>query len=178
MNFFKSIFKRFSKINDSYIFHDFLSVKECDEILEILSRYPFNNAKQMNLGRNNKEIFVNNMEIEKIFKSQISSFNMDSLKVVDLSLPLEFYRYDVGDFITKHTDAPRILRDKIESNFTAIVYLNDNFTGGETFFSKTGERIIPVKGSLLLFKHELSHEALIVSSGTKYIYRANWLLKR
>ena len=105
------------------------------------------------------------------------SINGSSLKatITDLSLPLEFYKYEAGDFIKRHSDAPRELNGKY-SKLTLVLYLSDNCKGGETFFDKYGLKINPTCGVALLFNQELNHEALIVTEGIKYVLRTNCFL--
>ena len=58
-----------------------------------------------------------------------------------------------------------------------IIYLNDNFSGGETLFNFLNIKIKPEKGSVLFFDYKYiddlniktSHEGLSVIEGTKYI---------
>jgi len=61
---------------------------------------------------------------------------------------------------------------------SALVYLNDDFTGGETEFPKINIRVSPQKGKLVLWDntfedgnpdHDSLHAGLPVISGTKYI---------
>jgi prolyl 4-hydroxylase len=60
---------------------------------------------------------------------------------------------------------------------TAILYLNEGFKGGETFFPELGLKVIPEKGSVLFFDYKYSYETnkktlhagLPVIEGTKYI---------
>ena len=161
-----------------YIFEDFLSDSECNSIIELLNSNSFNKARQFSLGRNNKEMFINDKYfhnlITKKFKASLYSF----LKFKKFSKPFEFYKYDDGDFIKPHTDSPRLFSDNTESNYTAIIYLNDNFDGGATYFNDLDKDITPKKGLLLLFDHSLKHEAKTVNNGIKFIYRSNWLLSR
>jgi hypothetical protein len=80
------------------------------------------------------------------------------------------------------------------SIFTVILYLNDDFTGGETVFharptngklpfvdqkkSRIGETVLPAAGQVLIFNHDVLHEGLEVLQGTKYIIRGEIMFKR
>lgn len=66
---------------------------------------------------------------------------------------------------------------------TAIFYLNDEFTGGDTFFERLSMSIEPVTGSCLLFYYDSDNSTLrnltmhggtTVTRGTKYIATA-WM---
>ena len=52
-----------------------------------------------------------------------------------------------------------------------MVYLNDNFQGGDTAFR--GRRIRPRKGMALIFLHSLFHEGSEVTQGVKYVLRSD-----
>ncbi|KAL3941905.1 MAG: hypothetical protein SGARI_000440 [Bacillariaceae sp.] len=76
----------------------------------------------------------------------------------------------------------------IKSYLTCLIYLNDDFEGGETRFylaSSSGDSggvvrgIVPRTGSILLFPQgntaSLIHEGSLVSKGTKYVVRTDVL---
>ncbi len=90
--------------------------------------------------------------------------------------PLTVLRYRPGQQYRPHLDTlPSQENQRIR---TAILYLNANFTGGETEFSLLGVRVSPRMGDLLVFDNvdatgmpeRLSqHAGLPVVSGTKWI---------
>ena len=61
--------------------------------------------------------------------------------------------------------------DNTRTFLTFIIYLNDDFEGGETRFD---EGIIkPQKGAAIIFPHELKHEGLMVTKGCKTVFRSD-----
>ena len=56
-----------------------------------------------------------------------------------------------------------------------MVYLNDDFAGGETEFVDLRRTIVPRTGSALLFQHMLLHAGETVTSGVKYVLRSDVL---
>jgi hypothetical protein len=55
-----------------------------------------------------------------------------------------------------------------------MIYLNENFHGGETVFTgATRTEIVPKTGLMLAFKHEIVHEGSIVRKGKKYVLRSD-----
>ncbi len=94
-----------------------------------------------------------------------------------------------------HRDATYIQNENLRSICTILVYLNDNFEGGETSFYKTLQKrkiyqtvademkegfikryqYKPIKGSVLIFNHNMIHagEPLISDSKSKYIIRSD-----
>jgi hypothetical protein len=57
------------------------------------------------------------------------------------------------------------------SYFTFMMYLNDNFAGGETTFRNLS--IKPERGMALIFLHALYHAGGEVTRGVKYVLRTD-----
>lgn len=91
---------------------------------------------------------------------------------IGLNERLRFYRYDIGQKFRWHGDGV-VRRDNGEKSFlTFLIYLNDNFVGGDTCFR--GNVIIePKQGMLLLFSHWLKHMGNEIDSGRKYVLRSD-----
>ena len=69
-----------------------------------------------------------------------------------------FYRYDPGQEFLPHYDGSHQRADRQRSQLTFMVYLNDDFTGGETNFFDTGvsrrrASVHPARGMALVFAH-------------------------
>lgn len=76
-------------------------------------------------------------------------------------------RYMPGQQYHAHADAGGQNANRVIS---ALVYLNDDFSGGETKFVHFGESITPKKGRLVIFpsNYAYAHAALPPESGIKY----------
>ena len=95
--------------------------------------------------------------------------------------PLHLLRYQEHQEYKLHHDAlPGRLNQR---SHTAILYLNDDFVGGETEFPALGVTVKPRKASLLVFPnldnagridHRLVHAGLPVAQGEKWI-ATRWL---
>lgn len=78
-------------------------------------------------------------------------------------------RYTPGQSYQKHCDffgypnTPPISNDRVA---TCIIYLNDDFEGGSTFFNKLEEAIKPSKGSVLYFQYDYTHETNLLTEHT------------
>ena len=97
---------------------------------------------------------------------------------------IDIYNYDVGRYLDLHHDYP-YFPDKInyyshgenDRVGTGILYLNDDYEGGSTYFPKLGVDVNPKKGSLLYFKQcydeptnwSTIHESRKIIKGTKWI---------
>ena len=159
-----------------WIIENFITRFQCNEIINKIEKTNFRVARQYKEGRHNKEAFLDESYIVGLLRGKFKevNFSRDSIKfnVVDFSLPLEFYKYETGDFIKRHSDAHRESNGRY-SKLTLVLYLSDNCKGGETYFEKYNIKINPKSGAALLFEQELNHEALIVTEGTKYVLRTN-----
>ena len=169
-------FNYFKKRKSIYIFKDFLQESDCKKIITFLNSNEFKQAHQFNSGRHNNELFTSDKIIIELIDSKINKLKFDGRKIINYVVPFEFYKYKKLDYITPHVDSPVLFDSNLQSNYTAIIYLNDDFVGGDTFFVDLKSKINPVQGMLLLFEHHLLHEALRIELGTKYIYRSEWLV--
>lgn len=97
---------------------------------------------------------------------------------------IDIYNYEEGRYLDLHHDYP-YFPDKInyyshgenDRVGTGILYLNDDYEGGSTYFPKLGVDVLPKKGSLLYFKQSYDeptnwstiHESRVIKKGTKWI---------
>lgn len=82
-----------------------------------------------------------------------------------------FYRYDVGQRFNWHYDGYYQRDNGERSRLTFMVYLNDEFEGGETTIEKLD--VQPEKGLALLFFHHVRHKGQPVVRGRKYVLRTD-----
>lgn len=81
---------------------------------------------------------------------------------------LRYLRYAGGERFAPHVDVSHS-RGGLRSFLTFILYLNDDFVGGETDFF--GYAVTPRTGAAIVFPHELRHEGRPVFAGVKYVLR-------
>jgi len=77
-------------------------------------------------------------------------------------------QYRQGDFFARHTDAAYVRGPGVKSMFSVLVYLNDDFQGGETSFPDLRRIVKPEAGCALVFGHGHEHIGLPISQGVKY----------
>ena len=94
---------------------------------------------------------------------------------VGLNERLRFYRYEPGQAFRWHHDGAFRRNDKEASRLTFIVYLNDDFEGGETEFEET--RVVPERGAALVFSHPMLHQGAEVRRGVKYVLRSDVMFR-
>mmetsp|Transcript_5129 Transcript_5129/g.16305 ORF Transcript_5129/g.16305 Transcript_5129/m.16305 type:complete len:263 (-) Transcript_5129:520-1308(-) len=110
------------------------------------------------------------------------SYDGEDWKVVGLNERLRFLRYDPGDFFAPHFDGTYI-RDNGEASFiTLMIYLNDDFRGGETSFLDIASdaKVLhkPLTGQILLFQHNIYHSGEELTRGQKYALRTDVMFAR
>ena len=156
-------------LNEVYLTDNFLSDDICNWFMSFhQTMFPlygseFENRRIINLTELTHVLYNNNLPYDVT----------DYLKIVQANLTTEVRKYDPKAFpnyihCTEWT-APiyqPIHTDFDEHVWTSILYLNDNFTGGNTIIE--GERISPKKGSVITFKGELKHGVEEVTEGNRY----------
>jgi predicted 2-oxoglutarate/Fe(II)-dependent dioxygenase YbiX len=88
------------------------------------------------------------------------------------------YRYDEGQYFAPHYDGAFVRCSVEGSRLTFILYLNDEFDGGETNFLDLGISVRPKAGQALLFQHGLLHESAPLRGGRKYAARSDVMYRR
>ena len=91
--------------------------------------------------------------------------------------PLSISKYRVGAHMGPHVDYRG--EPNLEPLMSAVVYLNDDYEGGEIMFPEQGVTIKPEAGSIVVFPsvEPFYHEPMPVTSGTKYVSPAFWIKK-
>lgn len=98
---------------------------------------------------------------------------MEGSIAIGLNEQFRFYKYSTSQRFKRHIDG-RFKRNEIEeSRITFMIYLNEDFEGGETKFDEL--TIAPKTGTALCFIHEQKHESLPIKQGTKYVLRSEVL---
>ena len=79
---------------------------------------------------------------------------------------INFVRYEVGQHFSVHTDHGF----SYTCTLSSLVYLNDDYEGGEIEFTRHGLKIKPEAGDIILFPSNFiyEHASCEVFSGTKY----------
>lgn len=97
--------------------------------------------------------------------------NIGNFRPLGINDMFRCYKYEPGHGFIKHRDQSFFV-DKYETSFyTVMVYLNDEFEGGETKFDNC--TVSPQKGMCLMFLHDLEHEGLKISKSQKYYLRTD-----
>ena len=92
---------------------------------------------------------------------------------IGLRMPISISKYYVGTYMGAHSDSSP---HSISESISAVLYLNDDYIGGELNFPNHDIKIKPSSGSIVIFPSTLPflHESLKIISGIKYISPAFW----
>lgn len=129
----------------------------------------------MPMIRNNERVMLESSHWVSVLWSRLAAFELpelDGTKASGLPKDLRFYKYSAGERFRMHKDGPWH-ENGIGSRLTFLVYLNDDFCGGETDFREF--KIAPQTGSALLFQHDTWHAGAEVVQGVKYVLRSDVL---
>ena len=124
--------------------------------------------------RNNNRVIYNNHTLADKIWQKLKPFapkHFGNSKAIGLNELFRFYKYQTGQQFKKHRDQSFIRNDIEASYFTFMIYLNDNYEGGETNFNDIA--IQPKQGMVLIFQHDLEHEGSSVKQGIKYVLRTD-----
>ena len=110
---------------------------------------------------------VRNNRIEvlvwKYFKKIIKDELICNATVSDYTISI----YNEGSFMVPHIDDSVPEYGKCIA--TAILYLNDDYEGGEICYPDTGESYHPKAGTMILHPGGIKHEVKPVTKGSRYI---------
>ena len=179
-----------------FAFRNFFQQEECKEIIARAEKAGFQEAP-VNMGktfgeimqksiRNNTRIVYDDFEFShQIFeKTKPLIETEESLqfqekgmwKAVSMNERFRFYKYTTGQKFVKHYDGTVFIHSRLKSIFTFLIYLNQNFTGGETklYNEDLNEFVIkPETGLAVAFLHQTLHESVPIETGTKYVLRTD-----
>lgn len=83
-------------------------------------------------------------------------------------------KYTPGKSFTLHRDTAYSRGQNYVAMHTLLLYLNDDFTGGETIVydhTENGCNVKPETGKVLVFYHYTPHAGARIKAGTKYVLR-------
>jgi prolyl 4-hydroxylase len=170
-----------------YQFRNFLTNEECDQLIKDADKKGYEKSivnksdsvgdEYNNTSRVSETSWLNfkdsKIDEKLTFKAseytQRSPYNQEELQVV---------KYEPGSFFKLHYDPSENNPDISTREYTFLIYLNDDFEGGETHFPEINVSVKPEKGMAILFRSlddngsiipESLHAGTPVISGVKYV---------
>lgn len=176
---------KFKKSNEDIIsFPDALDIQICIDFIEISiedSLFP-NSLKSISTDIKKSlknRVFIDSVELAEIVWSKVIKFSPKThlnYFVRGVNPRFRMYKYLTGQEFTRHQDAPFEKSESIKSFYSLLIYLNDDFIGGETTFD--GVQYKPKAGSGLIFPHNLFHSGNILLEGVKYVLRTDIMFEK
>jgi predicted 2-oxoglutarate/Fe(II)-dependent dioxygenase YbiX len=130
--------------------------------------------------RDNARLIVDNPSLAHEWFERAAHFlphSIGTCRAVGFNERFRFYRYDPGQRFSPHFDGYFSRNTGERSQLTFMVYLNADFTGGETRFYNDDRElrlaVRPERGMALIFVHLQLHEGAPVVSGRKYVLRTD-----
>lgn len=134
--------------------------------------YQFGFRKEINPNKLNTSS-DNSYKIFNLLNDTISKCIENYMSIsgnnIGLRTPFGISKYNVGSEMGKHVDD----YEDYDKNPTVsgILYLNDNYQGGELYFEDQGIKIKPTAGSMVIFPSikPYFHQSLKIIDGIKYM---------
>jgi predicted 2-oxoglutarate/Fe(II)-dependent dioxygenase YbiX len=162
--------KNFNKIHDeAYVYHNFLSNKECREIVNYLK-----NLKEWDSPHStkNKMLAQYNDRLKNLFFGKTFINNLEEIQRRSIneghSLHIDIPNY-ANELLYMVTDKKNIEIMNISMGiYGFIIYFNDDYEGGEICYPEYGIDYKPKQGDLLIHSTESIHGVSKVKSGIRY----------
>lgn len=167
---------------------NFLTQKECEDLIIFSENMGYSEAevsfmegaKMMKGLRNNYRLLYEDAQLAADFWLKLAPFCPQNLNenVIQKGIneQFRFYKYENGQRFKRHIDGRFTRNAQEQSRITFMIYLNDDFEGGETSFDNL--KIIPKTGTALCFIHEIKHEGSAIKSGIKYVLRSDVMYQK
>lgn len=170
---------------------NFLTHEECDNIIEASSGNLFeskvysskDDVLSTDIRKSEQCWLDDSCESAKIVSEKVKKYTNTHNNNQEL---LQVVQYKKGGFFNPHYDAcdptvndcKRMDGDDGPRLYTILIYLNDDFEGGETIFPKINKTVKPEKGKAVLFRNvdkdgviikDSFHGGVPVKQGEKWI---------
>lgn len=162
---------------DGFMLEHFLTPKECEHYIHHSEKLGYEKATMgkniiANM-RNNDIVITHDDNIATLLFTRAEPYlpTLAGRSATRCNERIKFYRYHEGQYFRRHRDKGFTTDNDEESLYSFLVYLNDNFEGGETKFMRT--TITPKAGDALIFRHHHRHESNKLRTGTKYVLRTD-----
>lgn len=172
--------------NNIFTIDNFWTRHECDDFISKSEAIGYEPAtietekgqKVIEHVRNNNRVIYKDATLADKIWTLLKPFapkEIGNSKAIGLNELFRFYRYQAGQEFKRHRDQSYIRNDLEASYYTFMIYLNDNYEGGDTAFHNLTIR--PRQGTALIFYHDLEHEGSSVRQGTKYVLRTDIMFR-
>jgi 2OG-Fe(II) oxygenase superfamily len=167
---------------------DFLTEAECEQLIYFSELKGYEEAtvslpegaKMLKGIRDNQRILYHDAQLAQTYWERLREFCPPLIdadwEALGLNEQFRFYKYEPSQRFKRHLDGRFRRNAQEESRITFLLYLNDDFEGGETRFDTV--TIQPKTGTALCFVHEQKHEGCPLIAGTKYALRSDVMYRK
>lgn len=143
-------------------FPNFLTPDECDHLIKISKNNLEKSETVEGLDEEHRlsmQTWINDDDSKLVARisKKVSELTQTDIKKQE---PLQIVKYDKNGFFNPHYDSDK----SISRHLTFLIYLNDDFEGGETVFPHINKRVKPVKGKAVLWHNMFKNGAKIYDS--------------
>jgi predicted 2-oxoglutarate/Fe(II)-dependent dioxygenase YbiX len=171
-----------------FLIRGFLTPEECHAFVTRSERAGYEEATITTAAgpvmakeiRDNARLIVDDTSLADNWWQRVGTFlpqRLQGCQILGFNERFRFYRYDVGQKFAPHVDGAFRRNNGDRSQLTFMVYLNSDFSGGETkFYDEKQEvrvAVQPERGTALVFEHLQLHEGAAVVGGRKYVLRTD-----
>jgi hypothetical protein len=171
-----------------FLVEDFLTNEDCQNYINTGLEKGFEEAKVNIDGeqttfkgiRNNERILFFDNELATSLFNKVKTFlpkYEEGFELIGLNEMFRIYKYSIGERFKMHRDGSFKRSEKEQSRYSLIIYLNDDFEGGETEF-KDLFKVEPKIGTALCFRHPHKHEGKLIKEGNKYVLRTDVMFRK
>ena len=164
-----------------YEIENFLLDKTTNDLLSLVDLEGdtgWTNTHKGHTGTSNNETIELIASIGNKLNNKIMNYFNNAEKLIPIG---QIKRLKHGESMPGHTDkGPNHKEKEISPEFKyhnlrqsdicfgIVLYLNDNFEGGELYYKDLDLKIKPKKNSMVIHKSNIFHEVLKVKNGTRY----------
>jgi len=178
--------KKIELTSNLFIIEDFWTRQECENAISTSESIGYEPAAidtdrgQMVVEsvRNNNRILYEDLNLANSLWQKLKPFapkQIGNSTAIGLNELFRFYKYEAGQEFKRHRDQSYIRNETEASYYTFMIYLNDDYEGGNTTFNQMA--IHPKRGLALIFLHDLEHEGSPIIKGVKYVLRTDIMYK-
>ena len=167
---------------------DFLNQNEIDNLLES-RKFKFDGANDHypEYYRNNSRLVEDNNELATTLNIRLDKFKITNQleeHIQGINSRIRFCLYQKNEHFSPHQDGVYYTQNGLQSEYTFLLYLNDDFEGGSTtFYANRNDKypakiIMPKSGKLVIFNHHIWHAGTPVNKGVNTFFGQIFLLKK
>lgn len=176
--------------DDIFLWKNIIDKKDCKEIIQIAEQFgtweksitsgnleDYRKSQVVYLtniyGQNSYLYWAHNIigyGIKRVIEEMFSFYKLNDNEhsiYISNDEGFQLLRYEKGDYYKLHVDNGG---EKVNRILSVLIYLNDDYDGGETYFTRQNVKVKGKTGDILVFPSNYCyhHSAEEVKEGTKY----------